>query len=179
MGRISTAVKTVNELNWEGIDGRWAWWVTVFYSWGTQRKRSWQQDGNGGWLHQYAYMDLSRGLGSDTSFEQSHATSKTFKWSSPLLQIKLQGWESVCVSMCVQLCLRGVRRRQRRRKKRNQGMKRLKERCVCAGLSSLSVSERSFTSIHTCMSVQKSLRYWRCETLWCWILRTQHGDFTG
>lgn len=33
----------------------------------------------GGWLHQYTHVDLSGGLGSDTSFEQSHATSKTFK----------------------------------------------------------------------------------------------------
>lgn len=32
-----------------------------------------------GWLHRYAHMDLSRGLGSDTSFEQSNTTSKTFK----------------------------------------------------------------------------------------------------
>lgn len=61
------------------------------------------EDASSGWLHRHTHVGLSRGLGSDTSFEQSHATSKTFKWSSLLLQIKLQGCTrvSVCITVWI------------------------------------------------------------------------------
>lgn len=58
---------------------------------------------DGGRFQRYALVDPSRGLGSDTSFEQSHATSKTFKLSSLLLQIKLPACVCACV-VCVSVC---------------------------------------------------------------------------
>ena len=59
-----------------------------------RRRGGWRRRGGrggGGGCYQYTLVDLSRGLGSDTRFERSHATSKTFKLSSLLSQIKLQG----------------------------------------------------------------------------------------
>lgn len=141
MRHVSMLVKIVNELDWGRLDG---WWVVGtekdgIWIVGEEHEGKWLlagcEDASGGWLHRHTHVGLSRGLGSDTSFEQSHATSKTFKWSSPLLQIKLQG--CVCVYNCVNFCfcLRGLRKWQRRKKKHQEV-----ERCV--GLSSLSVSKR-------------------------------------
>lgn len=105
--------------------------------WGTKEKgliAGWRRL-DGGWFHRYAHMDLSGGLGSDTSFEQSHATSKTFKWSSLLLQIKLRGCVcvivGVCVCVCVKLCkfLLVLVRCEKKKGKENHVRKWLKERC--------------------------------------------------
>lgn len=80
---------------WEGARGRWA---------RNKRKAAGMQGSgaDGGRFQRYALVDPSRGLGSDTSFEQSHATSKTFKLSSLLLQIKLPACVRVlCVFLFV------------------------------------------------------------------------------
>lgn len=60
---------------WEGARGRWA---------RNKRKAAGMQDSgaDGGRFQRYALVDPSRGLGSDTSFEQSNIKDIQMKLSS-------------------------------------------------------------------------------------------------